>query len=185
MSTVFDTSKSSYSSISGTHTGTIKSGTIAEGNWSGYEGDWRNISFDKLFILKGNETYNYTIRTGSYPQIIHVHTANVTGGTITCEEFVDANGKSYNDWIPAIKLYSTEVASASSNITDDMGHAGGVIPAIVFYKANNSARNRLFNALKSENLFCPLNKGIEQLMFMFFFNIYFSSFVFNHACSAY
>jgi hypothetical protein len=40
-----------------------------------------------------NETYNYTIRTGSYPQIIHEPSWNATGGVITCEEFVDANGK--------------------------------------------------------------------------------------------
>ena len=136
---VFDTGSGTYPSISGTHNGTITpshdivvskmytypcpgtgghseyvkiwnaSGTIAEGNWTGYEGDWHIISFDKPFILKANETYNYTIRTGSYPQIIHNPGANVTGGgTITCEEFVDANGKSCNDWIPAIKLYSTE-----------------------------------------------------------------------------
>jgi hypothetical protein len=180
-STVFDTGKGTYPSIFGTHNGTIKpsdnltvqkmytypcpgtgghseymrlwnaSGTIAEGNWSGYEGDWHTISFDKPFILKANETYNYTIRTGSYPQIIHKPKANVTGGTITCEEFVDANGKSYNDWIPVIKLYSAGVASGSSSISEDMVHAGGNIepPATVLYNSNNSARNRLLNALKS------------------------------------
>jgi hypothetical protein len=135
VSTFFDTGGGTYSSISGTHTGTIKptggiavqnmytypclgtgghseyvrfwnaSGTIAEGNWTGYEGDLHNIFFDNSFIMKANETYNYTIRTGSYPQIIHTLRANVTGGTITCEKFVDVNGKSYNSCIPAIKLY--------------------------------------------------------------------------------
>jgi len=79
--------------------------TIAEGNWTGYGCDWHNISFDKPFILKANETYTYTIKTGSYPQIIHAHTANVTGGTITCNEFLDANRKRHDDWIPAIKFF--------------------------------------------------------------------------------
>jgi hypothetical protein len=109
---------------------------------------------------KANENYNYTICIGSYPQIIHKPEANVTGGTITCEEFVDANGKGYNDWIPAIKLYSAEVASASSNITNDMDYAragagGGIEPSATditkagLYNSYNSAVNRLFKALKS------------------------------------
>jgi len=50
--------------------------------------------------------YNYTIITGSYPQIIHARSKDVTGGVINCTEFIDANGKKYEDWIPAIKLYS-------------------------------------------------------------------------------
>ena len=73
-------------------------------NWNGYVGDWHNITFNKTFVLYENETYNYTIHTGSYPQIIHEPSKEVTGGTITCTEFVDANGKTYTDWIPAIKL---------------------------------------------------------------------------------
>jgi hypothetical protein len=183
VSTVLETGKGTYPSISGTHTGTIKptdditvqkmytypcrgtgghseyvriwntSGTIAEGNWSGYEGDWHTISFDKSFLLKANKTYNYTIRTGSYPQIIHKPRANVRGGTITCEEFVDANGKSYNNWMPAIKLYSAEAASVSANITDIMVHdgvGGDTEPlATVLYNSNNSAVEGLFKALKS------------------------------------
>ena len=136
--TPFDTGHGTYPSIFGIHKGTIKpnqtitvykmytypcpgtgghseyvriyneSGTIAEGNWTGYGYgcDWHTISFDTPFILKANETYNYSIRTGSYPQIIHKHRANVTGGgIITCEEFIDANGKIYYDWIPAIKFF--------------------------------------------------------------------------------
>jgi hypothetical protein len=181
VSTVFDTGGGTYPSISGTHTGTIKpidvipvqkmytypcpgtgghseyvriwnaSGTIAEGNWSGYERGWHTVYFDKHFILKENKTYNYTIRTGSYPQIIHMPRANVTGGTITCEEFVDDNGKCYTDWIPAIKLYSAGVASASSSITDARVHAGGDTepPSTVLCNSINSAVNGLFNALKS------------------------------------
>ncbi len=49
-------------------------------------------------------TYNYTIRTGSYPQIIHAESEDVTGGRITCMEFVDINGKRHEGWIPAIRL---------------------------------------------------------------------------------
>ena len=72
--------------------------------WSGYKEDWHNTSFDKTFTLVANETYNYTIITGSYPQIIHARSKDVTGGVINCTEFIDANGKEYNDWIPAIRL---------------------------------------------------------------------------------
>jgi len=79
-------------------------GVIVETNWTGYGGDWRNISFDAVTLVAG-ETYNYRFCTGSYPQIIHERTANVTGGTITCSQFTDANGKVYIDWIPAIILY--------------------------------------------------------------------------------
>ena len=78
-----------------------------EASWAGYKGDdWHNITFDELFILKEGKIYNYTIRTGSYPQIIHAKEFNVTGGKITCTEFVDANGKVYNDWILAIRLWA-------------------------------------------------------------------------------
>ena len=54
-------------------------------------------------LLKNHE-YRYVIKTGSYPQIIHEPGKDVTGGTITCTSFVDANGKTYTDWIPAIRL---------------------------------------------------------------------------------
>ena len=125
-----------YPSIMGNHTGTIKpnhtviatklytypcEGTgghteyariwnstwNATATWKGYVDDWHNISFDKTVVLLAGETYNYTIRTaGSYPQIIHESTFNATGGTITCDKFIDANGKIYYDWIPAIKLWT-------------------------------------------------------------------------------
>jgi len=72
--------------------------------WKGYAGDWHNITFDSQFTLEAGKTYYYTIRTGSYPQIIHAKSKEVTGGTITCTEFADVNGKVYNDWIPAIRL---------------------------------------------------------------------------------
>ena len=76
----------------------------AEAHWNGYKGDWHNISFNKTFTLLAGKTYNYTIRTGSYPQIIHESPFDATGGTITCDKFIDANGRIYYDWIPAIKL---------------------------------------------------------------------------------
>jgi len=84
---------------------------IANGSWNGYVGDWHNITIHNVtngapyvMLLKGH-SYNYTIVTGSYPQIIHAkeHEAK-EGGNITCSEFIDANGNRYNDWIPAIKL---------------------------------------------------------------------------------
>ena len=122
-----------YPSISGTHTGTITPGeniTVhrlytypCEGtgghteyvriygngidknaSWSGYNGDWQYIYFDNPFVLEEGKTYNYTIMTGSYPQIIHETPFNATGGTITCTRFIDANGRTYTDWIPAIRL---------------------------------------------------------------------------------
>ena len=119
----FDTGPGTYPSIFGTHNGTITpSQTIliqklytypctgtgghseyakiwnstlnATATWNGYVGDWHNISFDKNFTLIANETYNYTIRTGSYPQIHHTDNLGVANGmgTITCDKFIDANG---------------------------------------------------------------------------------------------
>ncbi|MDI6905753.1 MAG: PKD domain-containing protein [Candidatus Bathyarchaeia archaeon] len=130
------TSANPYPSISGTHNGTItpscnisvsklytypctgtgghaeyakisnKSWSIETLPWNGYQGDWHNITFNKTFTLYANETYNYTIRTGSYPQIIHESSYNATGGVIACDEFVDVNGRKHEDWIPAIRLWS-------------------------------------------------------------------------------
>jgi hypothetical protein len=79
----------------------------AEAHWDGYIGDYHNISFNKTLILKKGVIYNYSIRTGSYPQIHHTETGEleVDSGTITCTKFTDANGKTYNNWIPAIKLF--------------------------------------------------------------------------------
>jgi PKD repeat protein len=81
-------------------------GIEVNATWSGYDGDdWHNITFNEPFVtLEGNKTYNFTIRTGSYPQIIHESGKEATGGTINCTEFVDVNGKKYNDWIPAIRM---------------------------------------------------------------------------------
>jgi hypothetical protein len=80
---------------------------IAEARWNGYVGDWHNISFDNFFTLEEGEIYNYTIRTGSYPQIIHEQNyTTLDGSLINCTKFTDANGKKYNNWIPAIRLWS-------------------------------------------------------------------------------
>jgi len=76
----------------------------ATATWNGYVDDWHNISFNNPVVLLSNETYNYTIRTGSYPQIHHNKTLTVPDGEITCTKFIDANGRVYYDWIPAIKL---------------------------------------------------------------------------------
>jgi hypothetical protein len=72
--------------------------------WEGYKEDWHNITFDKYFTLVANKTYNYEIRTGSYPQIHHADALLTENGWINCTEFVDANRRVYNAWIPAIRL---------------------------------------------------------------------------------
>jgi parallel beta-helix repeat protein len=77
---------------------------IANARWNGYKGDYRHIEFDAPFTLHAKVTYNYTIKTGSYPQIIHAESKNATGGVINCTEFIDANGRRYSNWIPAIRL---------------------------------------------------------------------------------
>ena len=82
-----------------------KSNWNVTAKWSGYTGDWHNISFNESFTLVKDETYNYTIRTGSYPQIHHTNALPTANGWINCSEFVDANGRVYYDWISAIKLY--------------------------------------------------------------------------------
>ncbi len=98
----------------GGHTESIKleeNGTvIANGTWDGYHEDWHNITLYNVtdgthyVTLLQDHEYNYTIRTGSYPQILHAASKEVTGGTITCTSFVDANGKRYSKMIPAIRL---------------------------------------------------------------------------------
>jgi hypothetical protein len=130
-----------YPSVSGTHTGTITpirdvnisrlytypcSGTcghtesielyenntlIANGTWTGYKGDWHNITIHNItggvpyVTLLKNHKYNYTILTGSYPQIHHNSTLLTDNGWINCTDFTDSNGKRYYDWIPAIRLW--------------------------------------------------------------------------------
>jgi hypothetical protein len=76
-----------------------------QGNWSGYPGDYHNVTISPAITLLQGHTYNYTIETGSYPQIVHEPYKEVTGGKITCTEFTDTNGKRYTNWIPAIRLF--------------------------------------------------------------------------------
>jgi len=126
-----------YPSIFGTHNGTIKPNkTItvnklytypckgtgghteyariwnktwnATATWEGYAGDWHNITFDNPVVLLANKIYNYTIRTGSYPQIHHNTSLLTPNGWINCTKFTDANGRRYNNWIPAIRLWKEE-----------------------------------------------------------------------------
>jgi PKD repeat protein len=130
----FDTEAGTYPSIPGIHNGTITmthtvnvseifiypcqgtGGHIkyariwnaswdgAEARWDGYVDDWHNLSFDKNFTLGAGETYNYTIRTSSYPQIHYTPELLTAKGVITSTSFVDANGKRHEGWIPAIRL---------------------------------------------------------------------------------
>ena len=132
---IFDTGPGTYPSIMGTHEGNFtpecnitvhqvytypcagtgghteyariwnSSGLNVIAKWGGYIGDYHNITFNETFVLYKNKTYNYTIRTGSYPQIIHETPFSATGGTITCDKFIDANGRIYYDWIPAFRLF--------------------------------------------------------------------------------
>lgn len=100
----------------GGHTESIalyeKGALIANGTWTGYAGDWHNITIHNVsgapyVTLLEDHEYNYTVKTGSYPQIIHARSkeAIAGAGTITCDKFIDANGKVYDDWIPTIKLH--------------------------------------------------------------------------------
>ncbi len=128
-----DTGAGSYPSISGTHNGTITPNrtievqklytypcpgtgghaeyakfyndtwSIESQPWVGYQ-EGGDIYFNSSFTLVVNETYNYTIRTGSYPQIHHTANLSTPVGFITCSEFTDANGRRHGGWIPAIRL---------------------------------------------------------------------------------
>jgi len=112
---IFDTGKGTYPSIMGTHKGEIKPScniTVSKLYTYPCAGTGGHSESIKLYtgvpyvrLLKGH-SYNYTIVTGSYPQIIHAPSKEVTGGTITCDKFIDANGRVYYDWIPAISLYA-------------------------------------------------------------------------------
>jgi NitT/TauT family transport system substrate-binding protein len=107
----------------GGHTEYIKiwnsiTGWNVTATWNGYKDDWHNLSFNNSFTLYANETYNYTIRTGSYPQIIHEQSWNATGGKITCTDFVDVNGKRHYNWIPAIKLYFVDTSVADLTLEE-------------------------------------------------------------------
>ena len=83
---------------------------ITEGHWNGYTSDCHNVSFP-AFTMFANHTYYYTIKTGSYPQIHHAPAVEAKGGMgiFNCTLFVDANGRSYTNWIPAIRLEGEKV----------------------------------------------------------------------------
>ena len=81
-------------------------GIIIEGEWNGYSSDWKNITFDDVYILKKDKLYRYIIVTGSYPEIHHTNSLETDQGVLTCTFFVTKNGKIYYDWIPAIKLWN-------------------------------------------------------------------------------
>ena len=124
-----------YPSLSGTHTGTITlsqdipvqkvytypcAGTGGHtesvriyGNeidksaaWNGYVEEWSTLTFNSSFTLEAGKTYYYVIKTGSYPQIHHTSSLLTENGWLNCTKFVDANGKEYDDWVPAIRLWS-------------------------------------------------------------------------------
>ena len=84
-------------------------GWSVEASWIGtYLGPYQWIEFNTSFTLKAGVIYNYTIITEcypQYPQIHHTQKLDTGNGTITCTEFVDANGRRYNDGIPAIRLF--------------------------------------------------------------------------------
>lgn len=61
--------------------------------------DW----FMKNMHIKMVDDATFEIRTGS-PQIIHEQSFPTPNGTINCTQFRDANGKTYTDWIPEIRL---------------------------------------------------------------------------------
>jgi len=85
-------------------------GECAFAQWKNYAGDYHNLSFNTTLTLEKGVIYNYIIKTGSYPQIIHAHYKQVNGGNITCTLFRDANGKEYDDWIPAFRLWYAPAA---------------------------------------------------------------------------
>ena len=82
-------------------------GVDAHATWNGYGGeDWNILHFNRTFTLEAEKEYNFTIKTGSYPQIFHEEVLETLDGSIVrCEEFVDANGKRHK-WIPAFKIYA-------------------------------------------------------------------------------
>jgi len=77
---------------------------VKDASWKGYQENYNYIEFDEPFILQEGVKYDYKIRTGSYPQIIHNQSLTTTDGIINCTQFTDANGNVYDNWIPAIKL---------------------------------------------------------------------------------
>ena len=71
---------------------------------TGYVEDGDTLTFDSSFTLEAGKINTHKIETGSYPQIPHTKALQAETGWLNCTSFVDANGKEYDDWIPAIKL---------------------------------------------------------------------------------
>ena len=87
-------------------------GECAVAEWNGYHvADYHNLTFNTTLTLEKDVIYNYIIETGSYPQIIHAPYKQLNEGNITCTSFEDANGKEYNNWIPAFRLWYAPAAA--------------------------------------------------------------------------
>jgi len=71
-------------------------------------------------MLVANETYNFSIITGSYQQIIHNQTLENEYGTLTCTKFTDVTGKTYYDWIPAIRFEQNTLPDGLGYLADDL-----------------------------------------------------------------
>jgi len=94
----------------GGHTEHVKiwnesTGECVVAGWKGYTEEYHNLSFNTTLTLRKGVVYSYIITTGSYPQIIHAPYKHITSGNITCTRFEDANGKEYDDWLPAFRLW--------------------------------------------------------------------------------
>jgi hypothetical protein len=78
---------------------------IANATWSGYQGDYHNLTFSEQFTLAEGEDYKYEIVTGSYSRIIHKQNCTTLDGSfINCTSFADVNGDVYDGWLPAFRL---------------------------------------------------------------------------------
>ncbi len=129
----FVTPEGTYPSIAGTHKGAITpksninvthieiracegtgghieyaritgDGVSSKAMWEGYNTNYKSLEFDVPFMLETAKTYEYEIKTGSYPQIIHLSELEVPAGIIKCSKFVDINGRIHTEGIPSIWL---------------------------------------------------------------------------------
>ena len=64
-----------------------------------------------LVTTGGLDTVVWTTTGGKDPQIIHAPYKQLNEGNITCTRFEDANGKEYNNWIPAFRLWYAPAAA--------------------------------------------------------------------------
>ena len=75
-------------------------------SWTGYGEDWDTLTFDSPFTLEAGKINAHKIETGPYPQIHYTKELQTEYGWLNCTKFTDANGNEYDDWIPAIRLWS-------------------------------------------------------------------------------